>query len=64
MVGTSIAATFLLDSSTSEVYIIKWQQYSSVSIIRMVTTREHAASLKRPGTHVGFWWDSQKERNQ
>jgi hypothetical protein len=37
--------------------------YSSPSIIRMVMSREmrlteHVASMKRPATHIGFWWES------
>jgi hypothetical protein len=42
--------------------------YSSLSIIRKVKSREikwagHVAPLGRRGTRVGYWWESQKERD-
>jgi hypothetical protein len=40
--------------------------YSSSSIIRMMKSRGmrwagHVARMKRRGTHIGFWWESQRE---
>jgi hypothetical protein len=42
--------------------------YSSPSIIRMMTSRTmrwegHVARIGRRGMHVGFLWESQKERD-
>jgi hypothetical protein len=41
--------------------------YSSPSIIRMIKSRRmrcagHVARMGRRGMHVGYWWESQKER--
>jgi hypothetical protein len=41
--------------------------YSSPSIIRMLKSRRmrwagHLARMGRRGTHIGYWWVSQKER--
>jgi hypothetical protein len=41
--------------------------YSSPSIIRMIESRriiwaEHVARMGTRGTHIEFWWGSQKER--
>jgi hypothetical protein len=38
------------------------------SIIRMIKTRRmrwagHVARMRRRGMHIGFWWESQKERD-
>jgi hypothetical protein len=43
--------------------------YSSPSIIRMIRSRrmrwaEHVALMGRREIHTGFWWESQKERDQ
>jgi hypothetical protein len=40
--------------------------YSSLSIIRMIESRRmiwggHVARKGRRGTHIGYWWESQKE---
>jgi hypothetical protein len=40
--------------------------YSSPSIIRMIKSRRiiwagHVARMRR-GMHIGYWWESQKER--
>jgi hypothetical protein len=42
--------------------------YSSPSIIRMIKPRairwtEHVESKGRRGMHIGYWWESQKERD-
>jgi hypothetical protein len=41
--------------------------YSSPNIIRMTISRmrwaEHVARIERRGMHVGYWWESQKERD-
>jgi hypothetical protein len=42
--------------------------YSSPSVIRMIQSRRmrlagHVARLGRRGTHIGYWWDSQKKRD-
>jgi hypothetical protein len=42
--------------------------YSSPSIIRMIELRmmkwtRHVARMGRRGMHVGYWWESQKERD-
>jgi hypothetical protein len=49
------------------VYIHKF--YSSPSIIRMFKTRRmrcagHVARIGRRRIHIGYWWESQKERDQ
>jgi hypothetical protein len=41
--------------------------YSSRSIIRIIKSRRmrwagHVARMGRRGMHVGYWWESQKER--
>jgi hypothetical protein len=41
--------------------------YSSPSIIRMIKSRRmrgagNGARMGRRGMHVGYWWESQKER--
>jgi hypothetical protein len=41
--------------------------YSSPSIIRMVKSRRmrwagHVARIGRRGMHIGYWWESQEER--
>jgi hypothetical protein len=43
--------------------------YSSPDIIRMIKSRrmgwtEHVTRMGRRGMHTGFWWESQKERDQ
>jgi hypothetical protein len=43
--------------------------YSSPSIIRMIKSRKmrwarHRARTGRRGMHIGYWWESQKERDQ
>jgi hypothetical protein len=43
--------------------------YSSPNIIRMIKSRRmrwagHVAPIERSGTHIGYWWESQKERDQ
>jgi hypothetical protein len=42
--------------------------YSSPNIIRMIKSRRmrwarHTARMGRRGMHVGYWWESQKERD-
>jgi hypothetical protein len=41
--------------------------YSSPSIIRIIKSRRmtwagHVARMGRRGMHIGYWWESQKER--
>jgi hypothetical protein len=41
---------------------------SSPSIIRIVKSRKmrwagHVARIGRRGTHMGYWWESQRERD-
>jgi hypothetical protein len=43
--------------------------YSSPSIIRMMKSRRmrwagHVARMERKGMHIGYWWESQKERDE
>jgi hypothetical protein len=42
--------------------------YSSPSIIGMIKSRRmrwagHVARMGRRGIHIGYWWESQKERD-
>jgi hypothetical protein len=42
--------------------------YSSPSIIRMIKSRRmrwagYVARMGRRGMHIGYWWESQKERD-
>jgi ribosomal protein L28 len=42
--------------------------YSSPNIIRMIKSRSmrwagHVARMGRRGMHIGYWWESQKERD-
>jgi hypothetical protein len=42
--------------------------YSSPSIITMIKSRRmrwagHVARMRRRGMHIGYWWESQKERD-
>jgi hypothetical protein len=42
--------------------------YSPPNIIRMIKSRRmgcagHVARVERRGIHIGFWWESQKERD-
>jgi hypothetical protein len=42
--------------------------YSSTSIIRMIKSRRmkcagHVARKGRRGMHIGYWWESNKERD-
>jgi hypothetical protein len=42
--------------------------YCSPSIVRMIKARKmrcagHVARMGRRGMHVGYWWESQKERD-
>jgi hypothetical protein len=43
--------------------------YSSPNIIRMMKSKRmrwagHVARMGRRGMHIGYWWESQKERDQ
>jgi hypothetical protein len=43
--------------------------YSSPNIIRMIKTRTmrwagHVAQMEGKGMHIGYWWESQKERDR
>jgi hypothetical protein len=42
--------------------------YSSPNIIRMIKSRRirwagHLEQMGRRGMHIGYWWESQKERD-
>jgi hypothetical protein len=42
--------------------------YSSTSVIRMIKSRRmrsagHVARLGRGGLYIGYWWESQKDRD-
>jgi hypothetical protein len=42
--------------------------YSSPSIIRMIKSKRmrwagHVAGIRRRGMYIGYWWESQKERD-
>jgi hypothetical protein len=42
--------------------------YSSPNLIRMIKSRRmrwagHVARMGRRGMHIGYWWESQKERD-
>jgi hypothetical protein len=42
--------------------------YSSINIIRMIKSRRmgwvgHVARTGKRGMHIGYWWESQKERD-
>jgi hypothetical protein len=42
--------------------------YSSPSIIKMIKSRRmrwagHVARMERRQKHIGYWWESQKERS-
>jgi hypothetical protein len=42
--------------------------YSSANIIRMIKSRKmrwarHVPRRGRRGMHIGYWWESQKERD-
>jgi hypothetical protein len=42
--------------------------YSSSSIIRIIKSRRvtfagHVARMGKIGMHIGYWWESQKERS-
>jgi hypothetical protein len=42
--------------------------HSSPNIIRMIMSRRmrwagHVARMGRRGMHIGYWWESQKERD-
>jgi hypothetical protein len=46
----------------------KYNLYSSPSIIRVIKSRKmrwagHAAQMGRREMHIGYWWESQKERD-
>jgi hypothetical protein len=43
--------------------------YSSPSILRMIKSRRmrcagHVARMRRRGTRIGYWWESQRERDR
>jgi hypothetical protein len=43
--------------------------YSSQSIIRIIKSRRmrwagHVAGMGEKGTHIGYWWESQRERDR
>jgi hypothetical protein len=43
--------------------------YSSSNIIRIIKSRRkrwtgHVARMGRRGTHIGYWWESHRERDQ
>jgi hypothetical protein len=43
--------------------------YSSPNVIRMIKSRRmrwagHVAQMGRRGMHIGYWWESQKERGR
>jgi hypothetical protein len=37
--------------------------YSSPNIIRIMRWEGHVARMRRRGMHIGYWWESQKERD-
>jgi hypothetical protein len=42
--------------------------YSSPSIIRMIKSRRmrgegHVERMGKRGTHIGYWWESQEEKD-